>query len=118
MLKHLKLILAITLNLFIALYLFFSIESTNVNHKTKIQGLIGFSIIVILSMLSVIIGWLKFVPKNLLIIQIYYFFRIILLITSIYLIFGNKFLTLNELLIGYLLLLLNSFISIKNEKHL
>jgi len=60
--------------------------------------------------------WMKQRP-HLLIIQVYYGLRLLMLFISIYLLFGNGFLNIYEVLLVYFLLLLISLFSIKNERH-
>ena len=118
MLQKTKIAAISILNLFIIVYLFSAIESSGVKNTQKVEGMIGFTIVVVLSVLSILVNWLKYIPKNLAIIQGFYILRMIMLLIVVYLIYGNKILTTTEIIVGYLLLLLNSLISIKNEKHL
>lgn len=81
------------------------------------QGILGMILIGLTSLLPYVPKWLLIGRPHILIVQVYYVIRLIILFVSIFLLFGNSFLSLIEVVFGYFLLLLISIFSIKNERH-
>lgn len=100
----------------ILIYGFFAvIDRSHDKNLALWKGLTGMGLIAIAWLLPYAPkNWLKERP-HIILIQAYFVIRLVVLFISIYLLFGNGFLNLFEVLLGYFLLLLISLFSIKNE---
>ena len=83
-------------------------------NKPLEHGILGITLLSVIWLVPYLpSSWLGQRPPILLI-QIYYVGRLIILFAAIYLLFGQGLLTIYEVLLGYFLLLLISFLGIKN----
>lgn len=93
------------------------LERANGTSRPLWRGLIGVSLISFIWLIPYAPGWWMKQRPHLLIIQVYYGIRLLILFISIFLLFGNGFLNIYEVILGYFLLLLISLFSIKNDRH-
>ncbi len=116
-----KLAILIALNSTITIYCYISVLNkistlSLMTLKNHIGGLVGSSLVALLCLGSVLMHWYKPI-RTLGWVQGYYLLRMIVILIAVYLLYDNTYLTMVEIIIGYFLLLLNSFLGIKNERN-